>query len=219
MICRYCHKTAPEGLYCIFCGKRQDVPRQAHKRGNGQGTAYKRGKTWTGVRAGYQFTDDEGLHRKRQTKGGFATKKEALEWASTDSNLETHSTKLIELWEMYKESDLPKLSKSRQKSYRAARKRLEPLMGIEIHLVTMKQIQGVITTVRLITRRMTVKSFCRRFIKRHLLQMSALSRRTLPNSSRCRSWKNMKRFHLTQMKSKPFGIFTTSTTILLGISS
>ena len=144
MICRYCHKTAPDGLYCIFCGKRQDAQRQAHKRGNGQGTAYKRGKTWTGVRAGYQFTDDEGLHRKRQTKGGFATKKDALEWASTDSTLETHSKKLIELWELYKESDLPKLSKSRQKSYRAARKRLEPLMGIEIHLVTMKQIQGVI---------------------------------------------------------------------------
>lgn len=145
MICRCCHKTAPDGLYCVFCGRRQDVPRQAHKRGNGQGSAYRRGKTWTGVRAGYQYTDDDGLHRKRQTKGGFATKKEALEWASTKTALLDHSPKLIELWEMYERDDLPKLSKSRQTSYRAARKRLEPLMGMEIHLVTMQQLQGIIS--------------------------------------------------------------------------
>ena len=148
MICRYCHKTAPDGLYCIFCGKRQDVPRQAHKRGNGQGTAYKRGKTWTGVRAGYQFTDDEGLHRKRQTKGGFATKKDALEWASTKTFLETHSPKLIELWELYEANDLPKLSKSKQTAYKIARKRLEPLMGTQIHLLTLEALQQAINAAK-----------------------------------------------------------------------
>ena len=148
MICRYCHKAAPDGLYCIFCGRRQDVPRQAHKRGNGQGTAYKRGKTWTGVRAGYQFTDDEGLHRKRQTKGGFATKKEALEWASTKTFLETHSPKLIELWELYETNDLPKLSKSKQTAYKIARKRLEPLMGTQIHLLTLEALQQAVNAAK-----------------------------------------------------------------------
>ena len=148
MICRYCHKTAPDGLYCIFCGKRQDVPRQAHKRGNGQGTAYKRGKTWTGVRAGYQFTDDDGNHRKRQTKGGFATKKEALEWASTKTFLETHSPKLIELWELYETNDLPKLSKSKQTAYKIARKRLEPLMGTQIHLLTLEALQQAVNAAK-----------------------------------------------------------------------
>lgn len=148
MICRYCHKAAPDGLYCIFCGKRQDVPRQAHKRGNGQGTAYKRGKTWTGVRAGYQFTDDEGNHRKRQTKGGFATKKDALEWASTKTFLETHSPKLIELWELYEANDLPKLSKSKQTAYKIARKRLEPLMGTQIHLLTLEALQQAVNAAK-----------------------------------------------------------------------
>lgn len=148
MICRYCHKAAPDGLYCIFCGKRQDVPRQAHKRGNGQGTAYKRGKTWTGVRAGYQYTDDDGNHRKRQTKGGFATKKEALEWASTKTFLETHSPKLIELWELYETNDLPKLSRSKQTAYKIARKRLEPLMGTQIHLLTLEELQQAINAAK-----------------------------------------------------------------------
>jgi len=148
MVCRYCHKTAPDGLYCIFCGKRQDVPRQAHKRGNGQGTAYRRGKTWTGVRAGYQFTDEDGLHRKRQTKGGFSTKKEALEWASTKTFLETHSPKLIELWELYETNDLPKLSKSKQTAYKIARKRLEPLMGTQIHLLTLEALQQAVNAAK-----------------------------------------------------------------------
>lgn len=148
MICRYCHKAVPDGLYCIFCGKRQDVPRQAHKRGNGQGTAYKRGKTWTGVRAGYQYTDEDGNHRKRQTKGGFATKKEALEWASTKTFLETHSQKLIELWELYEQNDLPKLSKSKQTAYKIARKRLEPLMGTQIHLLTLEALQQAVNAAK-----------------------------------------------------------------------
>ena len=148
MVCRYCHKTAPDGLYCVFCGRRQDVPRQAHKRGNGQGTAYRRGKTWTGVRAGYQFTDEDGLHRKRQTKGGFATKKEALEWASTKTFLETHSPKLIELWELYETNDLPKLSKSKQTAYKIARKRLEPLMGTQIHLLTLEALQQAVNAAK-----------------------------------------------------------------------
>ena len=148
MICRYCHKTAPEGLYCIFCGKPQEIRRQTHKRGNGQGTAYKRGKTWTGVRAGYQYTDDEGNHRKRQTKGGFATKKEALEWASTKTFLETHSPKMIELWELYEANDLPKLSKNRQTACKIARKRLEPLMGTQIHLLTLEALQQTINAAK-----------------------------------------------------------------------
>ena len=148
MICRYCHKTAPEGLYCIFCGKPQEIRRQTHKRGNGQGTAYKRGKTWTGVRAGYQYTDDEGNHRKRQTKGGFATKKEALEWASSKTVVETHSPKLIELWELYEQNDLPKLSKNRQTAYKIARKRLDALMGTQIHLLTLEALQGAINAAK-----------------------------------------------------------------------
>lgn len=43
-------------------------------RGNGQGTAYKRGRTWTAV---YIYGWEDGKPKKR-TKGGFATKRDAL---------------------------------------------------------------------------------------------------------------------------------------------
>lgn len=143
MTCRYCRKALPDGAkFCCFCGRSQE--QKKHKRGNGQGSAFKRGRTWTGVRPGYQFTDDNGLHRKRPTKGGFATKKEALEWASTNTNLDTHSPKVIELWELYEQNDLKKLSSNRQTAYKIARNRLESIMGVEIHLLTLKTIQGVI---------------------------------------------------------------------------
>ena len=147
MTCRYCRKALPDGAkFCCFCGRSQE--QKKHKRGNGQGSAFKRGKTWTGVRPGYQFTDDNGLHRKRPTKGGFATKKEALEWASTNTNLDTHSPKVIELWELYEQNDLKKLSSNRQTAYKIARKRLEPIMGMEIHLVTLDALQDVINAAK-----------------------------------------------------------------------
>ena len=148
MICRSCRKTVPDGVFCNLCGKRQDVPRKAHKRGNGQGTAIKRGNTWTGIRPGYQFTDEDGNHRKRPTKGGFKTKKDALEWASSSSVVETSSPKVIELWQMYERDDLPKLSANRQTAYKIARKRLDPLMGTQIHLVTLEALQAAVNAAK-----------------------------------------------------------------------
>lgn len=144
MICRYCRQSAPDAPYCCFCGKPQEIRRQTRKRGNGQGSSRRRGKTWTGIRPGYQFTDDDGLHRVRPTKGGFATKKEALEWASASSAVVDGSSKLIDLWMQYKEHDLPKLSANRQCAYKIARNKLEPLMGRQIHTLRLEDLQKVI---------------------------------------------------------------------------
>ena len=145
MNCPRCKKTLPEGAkFCPWCGKGLDPVRTPRKRGNGQGTAYKRGKTWTGVRPGYAYTDDDGYHRKRPTKGGFATKKEALEWACTNREIDTTSPKIIELWTLYSQSDMPKLSESKQTAYKIARRRLEPVMGEEIHLVTLEALQAIV---------------------------------------------------------------------------
>lgn len=142
MICRFCHKEAPDAPFCCWCGRSQE--QKKHRRGNGQGTAFKRGSTWTALRPGYQFTDETGLHRVRPKKGGFATKKEALEWASTNTEELDHSQKVIDLWQVYKESDFLKLSSNRQTAYQIARKRLEPVMGMEIHQVTFETLQGLV---------------------------------------------------------------------------
>ena len=144
MICRYCHQSAADAPFCGLCGKRQITQRTARKRGNGQGTAVRRGKTWTGFRAGYQFVDDDGLHRIRPSKGGFATKKEALAWAANETEVNEGSPKLIDLWTQYKENELPKLSANRQSAYKTARKKLEPLMARQIHTLTLAELQNTI---------------------------------------------------------------------------
>ena len=144
MTCAKCSGQIPAGAkFCPWCGKAMSPTRAARKRGNGQGTAYKRGKTWEAARPGYSYTDETGYHRVRPRKGGFATKKEALEWACTKT-VDTSSPKVIELWTLYSQSDLPKLSESKQVAYKIARRRLEPVMGEEIHLVTLEALQAII---------------------------------------------------------------------------
>lgn len=144
MICRYCHREVIEAPFCCLCGKPQVIQRTAKKRGNGLGTAYKRGKTWTAQRPGYRFIDEDGYHRVRPKKGGFATKKEALEWACSAVEVSDGSPKLIDLWEDYKTNELPKLSKNRQSAYKTARAKIEPLMGREIHTLTLSEMQSLI---------------------------------------------------------------------------
>lgn len=82
--CIKCKKELPEGsLYCCYCGKKQSAVNSKAKRtrGNGQGTAYKRGKTWT---LQYRkYTDDDGSLLPspiNRTKGGFSTKRDALDY-------------------------------------------------------------------------------------------------------------------------------------------
>lgn len=143
-VCKKCSRPLPAGaVFCPWCGKKQEAEKK-HKRGNGQGTAYKRGKGWEAARPGYRYMDETGLHRVRPRKGGFATKREALEWASQKTVAPEHSPKLIDLWQLYSDNDLPKLSKNKQTAYKIARKRLEPLMGMEIHLITLDALQGVL---------------------------------------------------------------------------
>ena len=117
------------------------------KRGNRQGTAYRRGYTWTGVRPGYSYTEIKDgkphLIRRRPTKGGFKTKKEALQWAMSDND-DIKQPKLIELWQSYEENELKKLSENKQCAYRIARKRIEPLMAKQIDHITLAEIQNII---------------------------------------------------------------------------
>ena len=75
MNCRKCQREIPdESVFCNHCGAKQ-VKQERRKscRGNGQGTAFKRGKTWTAQVTYY----GRGM-REAKTKGGFRTRTEAL---------------------------------------------------------------------------------------------------------------------------------------------
>ena len=80
--CIKCKAALPEGaLFCPMCGKKQtSTDRKSSKRSNGMGTVYKRGDTWQiEITKGYKVKDGK-TRRVRAYKGGFRTKKEALEY-------------------------------------------------------------------------------------------------------------------------------------------
>lgn len=138
-------------VYCHLCGKKQTVEkRKGRHRGNGSGTAIKRGKTWTGIAAGYSYSEatSDGrtrLVRKRPTKGGFRTKMEALEWAASQTYSPTkEAPTLLELWQGWSENDMLQLSKDKISAYKKARKRLESIISRRIDTLSLDDLQAVV---------------------------------------------------------------------------
>ena len=116
------------------------------KRGNGQGTAFKRGNTWTAEITDYYFNRDGKRLRKKKTKGGFATKTEALAYCSQLRATQRVVPSLLDLYTQYEENNLPKLSKDKQFAYKKARERLESIIGRKIDTLTTADLQNVVNS-------------------------------------------------------------------------
>ena len=116
------------------------------KRGNGQGTAYKRGNTWTAqVVIGWN-----GSVPVKRTKGGFKTKTDAINYCSTlkeQTNPKKKALKLIDYWEQYKANDYLLLSASKQCSYRVAWKKLKKLYYRTIDQITVQELRDAVNEV------------------------------------------------------------------------
>ena len=129
MICIKCSAEIPENsIYCNICGCKQEKPtRSTKKRGNGQGTVWKRPcGTWAAqVTLGYYMQNGK---RKRKTaqKYGFQTKKEAVAYINAlfSAPEKSRTITLSELWELF-QRDLDALSASKRTAYRIAWKKIE----------------------------------------------------------------------------------------------
>ena len=125
--CPTCHKQIPsESVYCMYCGKRTDSSPQKHRRGNGQGTAYKTGTTWTAeITTGWELIDGKAV-RKRRRKYGFKTKRDALAYLQTLKNAPESSLTLSDIYAVVSKEFA---SRSRIDAYATAWKRIEPILG------------------------------------------------------------------------------------------
>ena len=150
MICKKCKKDVPDGRYCIACGADQSASKKTRPRTrpNGTGTAYKRGSTWTAqVTVGIKRDPDTGrVQQVRRTKGGFKTKREALEFCQKLANAampKKHVT-FGDLWEQYEKTKFRQLSASKQCGYRTALKRLGDMIYTRIDAVTIADLQELV---------------------------------------------------------------------------
>lgn len=142
MKCRKCHQEIPDGSrFCMFCGVPQDVRQNTKARGNGTGSVFKRGKTWTACRVmGYATDKDGKLRKTTRSKGGFRTKKEALEYLP---KLTTESGKKAMTWQKIYEAWKPthRAGKSTMACYSAANKWFRPVWHLPFDRVDVDDLQ------------------------------------------------------------------------------
>lgn len=150
MICVKCGKEAPDAPYCALCGWKQTAAvKQRTRRGNGEGRVWKRGNSWYAQVTLYtQATIVDGKRvykQKRRTKGGFATKRDALDYISTlRSNEGRKMPTVLELYTAWETNDMPKLGASKQGAYKIARERIDSIMGRKIDTLTVAELQALV---------------------------------------------------------------------------
>lgn len=145
--CIKCKSELPEiANYCPICGRRQ-VPKPSSRRtrGNGQGTAIKRGNSWTAVWTEARFIgDDDKLHYKRRWKGGFKTKTAALIFAAHPEPEEAASPSLRDYHRAWEKSDYLGLSKSKQSAYKIAWGKMKSIADKPMADLTIEALQDCV---------------------------------------------------------------------------
>lgn len=147
MNCIFCKKELPpEAVFCCFCGKKQKAPvRSPKKRGNGQGTIFKRGSGYAvEITVGY-ICEDGKLKRKSRRKQGFKTKREAAAYLETlrAAAEKPASVSISKLYNDYIAT--ADLSSSLLSGYKTAYKRISPLLAHrKIDSLTVNDLQNAV---------------------------------------------------------------------------
>lgn len=112
-------------------------------RGNGQGTAYKRGRTWTAV---YIYTWIEGKPQKR-TKGGFKTKRAALDYIPVLKAKKTRAGSNITFGKLFEEwvpFYTPRIVESTMKGLKSAFKWFADIANVAVVELTIDDLQDCV---------------------------------------------------------------------------
>lgn len=119
-------------------------------RGNGQGCAYRRPgqHTWTlEVVVGWKFPDGDPSKPKRpvrKTKGGFASKKEALDYVEKLQHTGSKRVRMTmeDIWQAWKKHYAPRVDEGTMQNYYYAYKHFAPLHGVYMDLISAKDLQS-----------------------------------------------------------------------------
>ena len=152
MICIKCKKEIPDGsAFCNWCGKKQIVsPHAPKKRGNGEGTVFKKPcGTWRVEYVERYVLVDGKKKRITKTKSGFKTKKEALEYLAQikTAKVKSETKKIYELYDIIYERELKELSKDKQSHYRTAFNRISDIASMNISELALEDLQAVVDSI------------------------------------------------------------------------
>jgi integrase len=159
MNCPKCKAPSPPAaIYCPQCGKKLSATKKSRtkSRGNGTGTAFKRGSTWT-AQVVMKYEDlppfdpenpENKLPRRKITrsKGGFKTRDAALQYCAVLKNgpeKPALAPTLAHYWGTFESGHFEALSASKQAAYRIAWNRLEKIHDTRIDQLTVADLQGI----------------------------------------------------------------------------
>ena len=123
--------------------------RRTKSRGNGTGTAFKRGSTWTAqVVIGWRvIAEDKPTVAITRSKGGFRTRDEALRYCpilKLGPQKPKEAPTLEHYWNTYQNGAFTALGASKQTAYRTAWGRLLPISRTRIDQLTVSGLQDLL---------------------------------------------------------------------------
>ena len=161
MICTKCKaELVPGAVYCHQCGKKLTAQKKsrAKSRGNGTGTAFKRGSTWT-AQVVMKYEDlppfdpanpENKRPRKKVTrsKSGFKTRDAALQYCpilKAGPQKPKEAPALEHYWDVYTDGSYTALSESKQRSYKSAWNKLKDIHRTGIDQLTVADLQKAVS--------------------------------------------------------------------------
>ena len=162
MICPKCKsETVANAIYCHSCGLKliSQKKNRSKSRGNGSGTAFKRGSTWTAqVVIGWRDPPPLDLNNPESkkplipiklTKGGFKTKSDALAYCPTlkaKGVLRPDIAPTLQYyWDNYEKNEFTALSASKQTAYKIAWNKLSKLHDATVDQLTVADLRETVS--------------------------------------------------------------------------